>query len=224
MRKIVLKTALVTLGVVIVLAVAAFGIASLCIPATMSELTYSLGMDLISSDYAYQEYERSGDLAYLSRSFELAAANGRDQKAEKRFDELYAADGFDEMCAQRDAQTPPVVVGGEEITYSYRDYVCGLGACVKYRLADSDEEQFRMDAPDGILARLEALRRTATKPLVAIVDGGVQFEPLRRALRERNIPTFPVCDRAVAALSLYMDGRLAAEGLRCSCPWEARQH
>ena len=81
-----------------------------------------------------------------------------------------------------------------------------------------------MDAPDGILARLEALRRTATKPLVAIVDGGVQFEPLRRALRERNIPTFPVCDRAVAALSLYMDGRLAAEGLRCSCPWEARQH
>ena len=63
MRKIVLKTALVTLGVVIVLAVAAFGIASLCIPATMSELTYSLGMDLISSDYAYQEYERSGGLA-----------------------------------------------------------------------------------------------------------------------------------------------------------------
>ena len=87
-----------------------------------------------------------------------------------------------------------------------------------------DIKQFRMDVPDGILARLEALRRTATKPLVAIVDGGVQFEPLRRALRERNIPTFPVCDRAVAALSLYMDGRLAAEGLRCSCPWEARQH
>ena len=144
MRKIVLKTALVTLGVVIVLAVAAFGIASLCIPATMSELTYSLGMDLISSDYAYQEYERSGDLAYLSRSFELAAANGRDQKAEKRFDELYAADGFDEMCAQRDAQTPPVVVGEEEIRYSYRDYVCGLGACVKYRLAN--DEQTRAEA------------------------------------------------------------------------------
>lgn len=95
---------------------------------------------------------------------------------------------------------------------------------VTHSLADSDDEQFRMDAPDGILARLEALRRTATKPLVAVVDGGVQFEPLRRALRERNIPTFPVCDRAVAALSLYMDGRLAAESLRCSCPWTARQH
>ena len=77
---------------------------------------------------------------------------------------------------------------------------------------------------DGILARLEALRRTAQKPLVAVVDGGALFEPLRRALRERDIPTFPVCDRAVAALSLYMDGRLAAEGLRCSCPWTSRQH
>ena len=68
MRKIILKTALITLGVVIVLAVAAFGIASLCVPAAMSDLTYSLGMEAISSDYAFQEYERSGSLAYLSRS------------------------------------------------------------------------------------------------------------------------------------------------------------
>ncbi len=95
---------------------------------------------------------------------------------------------------------------------------------VTHSLADSDDEQFRMDAPDGILARLERLRRTAEKPLVAVVDGGAQFEPLRRALRERDIPTFPVCDRAVSALSLYMDGRLAAESLRCSCPWGTRQH
>lgn len=95
---------------------------------------------------------------------------------------------------------------------------------VTHSLADSDDPLFRMDALDGILARLEALRRTAQKPLVAVVDGGALFEPLRRALRERDIPTFPVCDRAVAALSLYMDGRLAAEGLRCSCPWTSRQH
>lgn len=140
MKKVILKTAIITLGVVIVLAVAAFGVASLCVPAAMSDLTYSLGMNAISSDYAYQEYERSGDLAYLSRSFELAASLGRDEKAEERFDTLYAAEGFEDLCALRDSQTPPVVVGGEEITYSYRDYVCGLGACVKYRLADSDEE------------------------------------------------------------------------------------
>ena len=146
MKKVILKTAIITLGVVIVLAVAAFGVASLCVPAAMSDLTYSLGMNAISSDYAYQEYERSGDLAYLSRSFELAASLGRDEKAEERFDTLYAAEGFEDLCALRDSQTPPVVVGGEEITYSYRDYVCGLGACVKYRLAvTAEEEQEALD-------------------------------------------------------------------------------
>ena len=144
MKKVILKTAIITLGVVIVLAVAAFGVASLCVPAAMSDLTYSLGMNAISSDYAYQEYERSGDLAYLSRSFELAASLGRDEKAEERFDTLYAAEGFEDLCALRDSQTPPVVVGEEEIRYSYRDYVCGLGACVKYRLAN--DEQTRAEA------------------------------------------------------------------------------
>lgn len=138
MRKLVLKTAFITLGVVIVLAVAAFGIASLCVPAAMSDLAYSLGMDLMSADYAYQEYERSGDLAYLARSFELTATNGRDGKAEERFDLLYAADGFEALCLARDEASSPVTVGGEEITYSYRDYICGLGACVKYRLAADD--------------------------------------------------------------------------------------
>ncbi len=140
MRKLVLKTAFITLGVVIVLAVAAFGIASLCVPSVMSDLTYSLGMETMSADYAYQEYERSGSLAYLARSFELAATHRRDESADARFDQLYANDGFEALCEERDAQTPPVVVAGVEVTYSYRDYVCGLGACVKYRLASSQEE------------------------------------------------------------------------------------
>ena len=153
MRKIILKTAFITLGVVIVLAVAAFGVASLCVPAAMSDLAYSLGMEAISSDYAYQEYERSGDLAYLARSFELAATHGRDEQAEERFDILYASDGFADLCAQRDAQIPPVVVEGEQITYSYRDYVCGLEACVMYRLA-------RMRNPVPRRSTLRCPRRT----------------------------------------------------------------
>lgn len=66
---------------------------------------------------------------------------------------------------------------------------------VTHSLADTDDEAFRMDAPDGILARLTELRKLGSKPLVAVVDGGTQFEPLRAALRARNIPTFTVCDR-----------------------------
>ena len=84
---------------------------------------------------------------------------------------------------------------------------------VTHSLADTDDEAFRMDAPDGILARLTELRKLGSKPLVAVVDGGTQFEPLRAALRARNIPTFTVCDRAVSALSLYLEARLHAESL-----------
>ena len=71
-----------------------------------------------------------------------------------------------------------------------------------------------MDAPDGILTLLSDVRSRTSKPMVAVMDGGEKFEPLRKALRERGIPVFPVCDRAVAALSLYLESRLAAEGLK----------
>ena len=83
---------------------------------------------------------------------------------------------------------------------------------------DSSREGFSMDAQDGILARLAKVKKDSTKPLVAVVDGGELFEPLRRALKERDIPTFAVCDRAISVLSLYMEARLSAETLKCSCP------
>ena len=84
---------------------------------------------------------------------------------------------------------------------------------VTHTLAETDVEAFRMDAPGGILERLSAVRERFRKPLVAVVDGGAQFEPFRNALRERNIPVFPVCDRAIATLSLYMEARLMVKGL-----------
>lgn len=85
---------------------------------------------------------------------------------------------------------------------------------VTHSLAETDIDAFRMDAPDGILNLLTAVRSRTDKPLAAVMDGGEQFEPLRRALRERGIPVFPVCDRAVAALAIYMESRLAGEGLK----------
>ena len=85
---------------------------------------------------------------------------------------------------------------------------------VTHSLAETDIDAFRMDAPDGILTLLSDVRSRTSKPMVAVMDGGEKFEPLRKALRERGIPVFPVCDRAVAALSLYLESRLAAEGLK----------
>lgn len=134
----VLSTIFITIGVVIVLAISAFGVASLLAPVAMMNFTASIGLKSISADYAYQEYERSGDVACLARSFVISAGLKHDRTANDRFNILYSLEGFDEFCAEQD-ETIEKVEGTEG--YSYRSYVCGLAACVRYRLAKTDEEK-----------------------------------------------------------------------------------
>ncbi len=136
MKKIVLKTAFITLGVALILAVSIFGIASLCAPITMMKLTASLGMQGISGDYAFQEYERSGDIDCLARSFVISAEQHSDRTANDRFTIFYGLDGFSSYC-EAQAGIADNIAGFP--VYSYRAYICGLEACVKYRLAESDE-------------------------------------------------------------------------------------
>ena len=68
---------------------------------------------------------------------------------------------------------------------------------------------------------IDLCARTKT-PILAVVDGGRLYDPLRDALREANIPVFPVCDRAVAALGLYIQGRLRADKSRKNKELERR--
>lgn len=70
---------------------------------------------------------------------------------------------------------------------------------------------FNLHHPEGMVARLRQVAATSTKPLVGVVDGGALFEPYRQALMAAGIPIFKVCDEAIAALSLYMESRLAAQ-------------
>jgi hypothetical protein len=47
-----------------------------------------------------------------------------------------------------------------------------------------------------------------------VVDGGRLYDPLRDALTAHNVPVFTVCDKAIAALSIYIKGRLNADNIR----------
>lgn len=136
MKKLILKTALITLGVAVVLGVSVFGLMSLWAPDVMMRFTASLGMDGASGDYAFQEYDRSGDIAYLAHSFEAAVSTEDDKKADERFDLFFENDGFNRYCSEQGVFVP---LATAKITY--RDYVCGQGACVKYRLAQTEEEK-----------------------------------------------------------------------------------
>ena len=131
-KKIVWKTIVLTLCVVFILSVSAFGIASLVAPEAMMDFTASIGLDGISGDYAYQEYERSGDVACLARSFIVSADRKKDRTAEDRFNELYENENFSAFCEEQDS----IISKREGFEgYSYRGYVCGLAARVRYRLS-----------------------------------------------------------------------------------------
>jgi acyl-CoA synthetase (NDP forming) len=82
---------------------------------------------------------------------------------------------------------------------------------------DTDpEDRFCMHHKGAILDRLTHLNNTSETPIVAVVDGGRLYDPLRDALIAGCIPVFKVCDGAVAALSLYIQGRLRANAVRMS--------
>lgn len=135
MRKLVFKIAMITLCATLVVAISIFGIASLFAPAAMMDLTAYVGLERISGDYAFQEYERSGSLWHLARSFLISAELNSNKTADRRFTILYENEGFDAFCLLQDEN----VDQREELSgYSYRSYLCGVAACVRYRLADGE--------------------------------------------------------------------------------------
>ncbi len=138
MKKTILKTALITLAIAVVLAISIFGIVSLCAPYAMMKFTASMGMDTISGDYAFQEYERSGDVDCLVRSFLIAAEDENYTRAEERFAKIEAeGEKFEAYCKEASVPT------GEGIpAYSLRDYVMGRAACMKYGLGKEDAIAF----------------------------------------------------------------------------------
>ncbi len=60
---------------------------------------------------------------------------------------------------------------------------------------------------EGIVHHISALKNDLTKPLVLVVDGGRIFDPFVDDLEAAGFPVFRSMDRAVMALSLYVDAR-----------------
>ncbi len=146
MKKTIIRTALLTLGATLILAIAVFGIMSFCFPYVMMDFTASLGLESLSGDYAYQEYERSGDLNCLARAFVISAEKKNDRSADERFTTLYGEENsqrrkeFEAYCDSYKVDSSETADAGMgEI--SMRDYLFGLASSVKYRLAKTSRAQ-----------------------------------------------------------------------------------
>jgi len=83
-----------------------------------------------------------------------------------------------------------------------------------HTLLETDVPAFDMKAESGIVQLLAEVVGRSDKPIVGVIDGGRLYDPMRDALHNSGVPIFPVCDRAVAALSQYIEARLYAESIR----------
>ncbi len=83
-----------------------------------------------------------------------------------------------------------------------------------HTLGDTPVPAFALNDEKSVLNLIAAAAKRSEKPLVAVVDGGTLYDPLRAALMEREIPVFSLCDKAVAALALYIEARIYADGIR----------
>ena len=83
-------------------------------------------------------------------------------------------------------------------------------------LDQSSVAGFDMHHESSIKNRLVTIAQESRIPIVAVVDGGRLYEPLRDILIENDIPVFNVCDKAIAALSIYIQGRLSSDAIRTS--------
>lgn len=136
MKKLIIRTAVITLCGFLFCGALILVILSFAAPRVMMDFTGRMGMESLAGNFAYSEYEKSGDVDCLARAFLVAAEEGEDKKASERWDMLYAEEKFDTYCTEKGEnmeELPP--------DYSYRDILTGNAARVKYRLAKTDEEK-----------------------------------------------------------------------------------
>ncbi len=132
MKKLILKTAAITLAAALALGALLLAIFSFTAPALMMDFTASLGMVSVSGNFAYEEYERSGDIDCLARSF-IIAAESDEESAMLRWEKLYGDARFAEYCDEQKTELTDVPA------YRYRDFLTGTAARLMYRRAASGE-------------------------------------------------------------------------------------
>ena len=72
-------------------------------------------------------------------------------------------------------------------------------------LAPGEGHRESINDPGSIAQLLPGAVSSSDKPVVAVVDSGVLFDPLVNALRSGGLPVFRSADRAVRALCKWVD-------------------
>lgn len=92
--------------------------------------------------------------------------------------------------------------------------VAGLDPLSPATYTLAGDMKYTLDAAHSIARLLPEIAAESEKPIVGVVDGGNLYDPLVESLESAGLPVFRASDRAVTAIALYIEGRLAAARIR----------
>ncbi len=128
MKKLILKTALITFASAILILVIVFGSLSIWAPSIMCEFTASIGLKGLSGGFAYSAYEATGEIDYLAYACTVAS-DGKEAITVERYEKLFEEEGFLQYCAAQDELQRGNFAGlpmGSYAQYCYGNYACAL--------------------------------------------------------------------------------------------------
>ncbi len=128
--RVILRAAISTLISILVLFAFMLGALCLIFPSTMMGVTYDLGMNEASVDFAKTAYDRSHQIEYIAFATEVAIETGDNARVEECGTVLIAQDGFETYCDKRDSELTADI--------AYKQYIYGQVSVAKYALNKTD--------------------------------------------------------------------------------------
>lgn len=96
--KVIVRTAGITLLVVIALCVISYLIMLFCFTAKLGDFFYSLGFENISASLYYRVYEKNDDINYIYKSLSIEIGQGDNSNIVKYYEEFTSDEEYVEFC------------------------------------------------------------------------------------------------------------------------------
>ena len=80
-------------------------------------------------------------------------------------------------------------------------------------LETSRRPGFDIHSEESVAQQMPKLVAAQNKPIIGVMNGGDLYTPVIEKLKDNGVVIFRSCDRAVAALAKYIEGRLSADKL-----------
>lgn len=133
LKKIIIKSAFITLGILAGCAVLVFAVLSLGFPSTVARWSYQLGNYGMATKYAALYYSYTGETEDLALCAEYSIISGKDSYIIKYCEKLIDRDDFAQYCAEYDAA---ITEAYPSLKYSYRQDIYGKLAQAYYSSGD----------------------------------------------------------------------------------------